>query len=144
MSQEGEREGALEAQDPAAAQRTVERKEKSWKKHGQGRGNRWLMLRDLLAILSIRPSSTTLIQDIMFLHKGLKRSTIREMLDQLERTRSIEQVQDASGPIKQWVWIATEGGVQFWIGSRKDIPATIAQVAWTLKSVSIFEEEDPR
>ena len=117
-----------------------EKREKNWKRKGRGNGNRWLMLRDLLAILSLRPMSTALAQDTMFLHRGLKRETVRTMLDQLERTRSIEQLKDASGPIAQWVWVATEGGVRFWIGSRKNIPASIALVANTLERVSIFEE----
>lgn len=117
-----------------------EKREKTWTRKGKGKGNRWLMLRDLCAILSLRPMSTMLCQDTMFLHRGLKRETVRNMLEQLERTRSIQQVQDATGSIKQWVWVATEGGVLFWIGSRKDIPASIARVAWTMKSVSGFEE----
>jgi len=110
-------------------------RELSWKRKGKGRGNRWLMLRDLLAILSLRPMSNNIVQDTMFLMRGLKRATIREMMDQLERTKSIEQLEDASGSIKLWVWVATEPGVHYWIGSRKDIPASIVQAAHTMQAV---------
>lgn len=139
VSQERERE--VDAVAVSAAEALAEeKKEKVWRNRGKGNGNRWLMLRDLLAILSLRPMSTMLAQDTMFLHKGLKRQTVRNMLEQLERTRSIRQVEDATGPIHQWVWVATEGGVHFWIGSRKAIPASIARVAWTMKPVNKYEE----
>ena len=121
------------------------RKLDKWKMIGKGRGNRWLMLRDLIAFLSLRPMSMTLIQDTMLLHKGLKRTTIREMIDQLMRTKSVEQIQDQTGPIMQWVYVATEGGVNYWLNSRKDIPASIAKAAWTMKSVDrsgVIENED--
>lgn len=114
-----------------------QRKDEKWKRSGKGKGNRWLMLRDLLAIISMRPMGVNLVMDTMFLHRGLKRNTIREMLDQLERTKSIEQVKDASGSMPFWVWVATDGGVQFWIGSRLSIPAHIVQVAHTLTSVPV-------
>jgi hypothetical protein len=141
MSHERERVGAeegieqqLDADSPASAQR----KEEKWKLSGKGKGNRWLMLRDLCAIISLRPMGMTLIQDTMFLHRGLKRATVREMVDQLERTKSIEQVKDiVSENMPFWVWVATAGGVQFWIGSRNRIPASIAKVAWTLTVVAI-------
>ena len=116
-----------------------QKRELKWKKSGGGRGNRWLMLRDLLSILSLRPMSNNLVQDTMLLMRGLKRSTVRDMLDQLERTKSIEQVEDASGPIRQWVWVATEGGVQYWIGSRGAIPASIAAAANTMRIVNVLE-----
>jgi len=118
-----------------------EKKEKKWKKTGKGKGLRWLLLRDLCAILSLRPMSLNLIQDTMLLHRGLKRSTVRDMIDQLERTKSIEQIQDSvTASMVYWVWISTEGGVRFWIGSRKDIPASIVQVATALKPVSVTGE----
>jgi len=126
----------LEIQSEAHSE---ERREKQWKKSGKGRGNRWLMLRDLLSILSMRPMNNNIVQDTMLLMRGLKRTTVRDMLEQLERTKSIEQLEDASGPIRQWVWVATEGGVQYWIGSRKAIPATIAQAAWTMRVVNVLE-----
>lgn len=113
------------------------RKEERWRKAGKGKGNRWLMLRDLLSILSLRPMSITLVQDTMFLHRGLKRATIREMLDQLDKTKSIEQVEDKTQILNQWVWVATPGGAAFWLpqGSRAAIPAFIVRVAYAMKSV---------
>lgn len=134
MSQERER-----VSEPVVNQAEIDqRREERWKKSGKGKGNRWLMLRDLLAIISMRPMGIGLIQDTMFLHRGLKRATIREMVDQLEKTKSIEQVKDtAFENIQLWVWIATKGGVQFWIGSRKHIPASIVRVAHTLSVVAV-------
>jgi len=140
MSDEREREAVGEAVS-AEQLRQEEKKEAQWLKSGKGKGNRWLMLRDLCSILSLRPMSTMMTQDTMLLHRGLKRETVRNMLEQLERTACIEQVRDATGPIAQWVWVATEGGVLYWIGSRNAIPASIAQVAWTLKSVNISGED---
>lgn len=130
-------ETGVRIDDPAVSLRAHERKMKTWKKTGQGKGNRWLMLRDLLAILSMRPMGINLVQDTMFLHRGLKRQTVRDMLDQLERTKSIEQIKDTTGTMPYWVWLATDGGVSFWLGSRSAIPAHIARVASTLTSVPI-------
>ena len=116
----------------------AQRKEERWKKAGKGKGNRWLMLRDLLAIISLRPMGINLVQDTMFLHRGLKRQTVRDMLDQLERTKSIEQIKDTTGSMHYWVWVATDGGVLFWIGSRKTIPASIVKVAHTMTTAPVL------
>ncbi len=140
MSDERERvdsEGVV-VEDPAVSLRAHERKWKRWKAAAKGKGNRWQMLRDLLAIISMRPMGINLVQDTMFLHRGLKRQTVRDMLDQLERTKSIEQIKDTTGQMPYWVWIATEGGVSFWLGSRAAIPASIVKVAHTMTAVPIF------
>lgn len=117
----------------------IQRKEERWKRTGKGRGNRWLMLRDLLAIVSLRPMSLMMIQDTMLAHRGLTRNKVRDFLDQLERARAIEQVEDNTGRLRRNVFIATEGGVSFWIHSRKDIPASIVQVAYLYTDANKLE-----
>lgn len=116
------------------------KKVKKWNQTGKGKGNRWLMLRDLLAVLSLRPMTMSIVQDTLFLMRGLKRSTVRDMIEQLERTKSVSQVRDVSENTPSWFWVATEEGVLYWIGSRKDIPATIVTAAHTIKSVNVLEE----
>ncbi|GAI62229.1 unnamed protein product [marine sediment metagenome] len=65
---------------------------------------------------------------------------MRDFLDQLESAKSIKIVLDNTGPREMHAFVATEGGVAFWLGSRKDIPVSIVQVAWIYKSVEAFEE----
>jgi len=78
-----------------------------------------------------------MIQDTMVLLRGLKHSKTMEMLTELERTSHLKQEKDEK--YKIFKWGATRPGVDFWVGSTKAIPASIAKVAFTLQRAEEFE-----
>lgn len=132
MTQERERENDVGGDVVEVMKES--QKELLWKKRGRGRGLRWLLLRDICAILSLRPMTIAEIQDTMTLHRGISRSKTREFLEVLESTRSVEQIQEEIRGLQSWMWRTTDQGIAFWLeGSRLVIPATIAKVAWTIK-----------
>lgn len=107
--------------------------ELQWRREGRGRGLRWQLLRDLVAACSLRWMTTQEVQDVMMRLRGLSWGKTRELLESLERTGDVHQEQHESRGV--WMWGATQTGVSFWLGSTKNIPAGIAQVALTTRSV---------
>jgi hypothetical protein len=108
-------------------------KELAWLKSGKGRGHRWLILRDLVALLAIKAMSIMMIQDCMLKLRGLTRRKVVELMDDLERARAIKQVSGDVNGVVLHGWAATENGVSYWLGSRTAIPAHIARVASTIQ-----------
>jgi hypothetical protein len=104
-------------------------REIAWKKTGKGRGNRWLMLRDIVAFLSCQWMNLTILQDVLMRHKGLSRSKVIEMLDQLQRSGDVTPVTGDLEGITVMGYAASDQGVTFWLGSRKNIPASIVREA---------------
>jgi len=64
--------------------------------------------------------------------RGTTRAKVREFLQDLERAKAIHQVTGSTRGVIVHGWAATEGGVRYWLGSRKDIPVRVAQVASTI------------
>lgn len=112
-------------------------KESGWKRRAKGRPMRWRILRDGVAILSLRWMSTTDFQICMRRLWAIKRSTAREILEELEEGFSIHQERDEKDQLYKWG--ATRQGVRFWIGKTENIPARIAQVALTIPNVNGLE-----
>lgn len=108
---------------------TEKEREIAWRRTGKGRGNRWLMLRDIMAFLSLQWMNLTILQDTMMRHKGLSRSKVIEMLEQLTRAGDVIPV---SGQLDGMVvsgFAASDKGVKYWIGKRTAIPVGLAEEA---------------
>jgi len=106
-----------------------------WNRVAKGRGNRWRMLRDVVAFLSIRPMTTPLIQNTMVMHKGISRNKTREFLEELDNTGSIRQQQATVDGIDAFFWASTDLGVRFWFKSRKNIPQKLRDTGTALKRI---------
>ena len=64
--------------------------------------------------------------------RGTTRGKVREFLEDLERAKAITQVTGNVRGVTVHGWAATDSGVRYWLGSRKDIPVRVAQVASTI------------
>lgn len=105
----------------------------AWDKSAKGRGNRWRMMRDVVATLSLRPLNLTQLQDAMMRLRGITRAKTHQMLGELERAGDVKPT---SGTISGEIimgYSATSKGVHFWLPKgRKTIPAGIVRVLPTL------------
>ena len=100
---------------------------------------RWRILRDAVAVLSLVWIDTSEFQIIMRRLYALKRTTSRDLLEELEEENAVKQEKDEkTGTYK---WGATRSGVKFWIGKMENIPASIAQVVGVSMNVNGFEED---
>nr|BAM15164.1 hypothetical protein [uncultured microorganism] len=106
---------------------------KAWKRRAKGRGMRWRILRDVVAVLSQAWMTTFQVQIALRRIWGVKNNTTRDMLEELETEKSV--FQERYGKEKTLKWGATESGVAFWIGKVENIPVSIAQVAEMSASV---------
>lgn len=107
-------------------------REIAWKKSAQGRGNRWQILRDVVALLSLKSMNMMMIQDCCLKLRGLTRHKVRELMEDLERAGALKQVTGNIKGVTVMGWSATEKGVVYWLGSRQAIPVRIAEVAATI------------
>lgn len=114
----------------------------AWDKSAKGRGNRWRMMRDVIAMFAIRPMNLTQAQDAMMRLRGITRRKTHQMIEELERALDIKPT---SGTLKGELvmgYTATEQAVHFWLGgSRLNIPAGIVRVLPTMTPVPKSEEE---
>lgn len=108
----------------------------AWEKNAKGRGNRWRMLRDIVALVATTPMTLMEIQDAMLSLKGLSRTKVRDMLDELSRPGFIRVTSWSMDSRPLQGWIASKKGVAFWIKDPEGIPATIALVAQTISYAS--------
>lgn len=112
-------------------------KERAWKRHGKGKGLRWQIQRDLVAILSRLALTSTQIQDCMVLTRGLSHKKTRELIDELKQTQAIEELKTHQG----YVIRASELGVSVYLrGNRRAIPVRVVQEALSLASARELEE----
>jgi len=111
-------------------------KVRAWKARAKGKPMRWRILRDIVAVLSQAWMSTFQVQIAMRRLYALKNKTTRDMLEELEMERAVEQAKDDKYPEKGFRWGSTRSGVEFWIGTTENIPATIVVVAGISASVS--------
>ncbi len=109
---------------------------RTWKKKAKGRPMRWRILRDVVACVSLAWMTTEQVQIAMSRLWALKNKTTRDILEELEQGRAVEQKKhDQRG----FMWGATEIGVAFWVGSKSAIPAITARVASDSAFVSGYE-----
>lgn len=102
----------------------------AWGRAAKGRGNRWRMLRDIVALTAVKPMNIMMLQDCMLKMKGLTRNKVRELVEDLERAQAVKQTSgDISGVGLVHGWVATDSGVAYWLKTRKAIPAGIVEVA---------------
>lgn len=114
-------------------------REIAWRKSAKGRGNRWQILRDVVALVSMNTLTNDQLQDAMLKLRGITRPKVNELIEDLNRAGALKQVAGTFGGIERWGWSATENGVKYWIGSRTDIPARIVEVASTTMLVYLSE-----
>lgn len=113
----------------------------SWDKSAKGRGNRWRMMRDVVAILSIRPLNLTQLQDALMRLRGITRQKTIQMLEELERAGDVKPVSGLVGGEVIAGYSSTDRGVHFWLeGTRKGIPVGVVRVLPTLTFVPKSEE----
>lgn len=115
---------------------TTEREiEIKWERSAKGRGNRWRMLRDIVALVTIAPMTLMEVQDAMLSLKGLSRSKVSDMLDELSRPVYIKVTSWTLDDHTQMGYVASKKGIHFWIKKAEAIPASIALVAQTISYV---------
>ena len=114
-------------------------KQLAWKKRGKGKGLRWQMLRDIVALLSRQASTSTQVADAMLLRRGMSHNRTNQMLQELESSMAIVQELDKK---IGYYWTAREMGVIVFLGSRKAIPAMVAREL--LPSENVRDDEEPR
>jgi len=117
----------------------------AWDKSAKGRGNRWRMMRDLVAVLAMRPLNLTQTQDALMRLRGITRAKTHQMMGELERAGDIKPT---SGTISGEIimgYSATSKGIHFWIPKgRKTIPAGIVRVLPTMLPVVKSDPQDPQ
>lgn len=107
-------------------------KELAWRK--TRRGLRWNLLRDLLAVCSLKWLTTSQVQDVMMTLHGITRSKTLSLLIELERPAYVHQERDEKD--KEYKWGATPKGVSSWLpmGTPAAIPAGIVQAVSIIAS----------
>ena len=114
-------------------------KVRAWKARAKGKPMRWRILRDIVAVLSQAWMSTFQVQIAMRRLYALKNKTTRDMLEELEMEKAVEQAKDDLHPELGFRWGSTREGVSFWIGKTENIPAPIVVVAGISASVNALE-----
>ena len=110
-------------------------KELKWKRHARGRGLRWQIQRDIACMLSQRPLTSMEIQDVMILKRGISHKKITELLGEMEQAGAVEQIREREA----YYWRTTEIGVTAYLGTRKAIPAKVAEELWMLSGARELE-----
>lgn len=122
----------LERELMGLSEREVEeQKVKAWNRRAKGRGNRWRMLRDLVAACAFYPLTTTEMEDLNLVRRGITHHVTYAMVLELERAQALQAFQEERGQY----WRATEHGVSLFLGSRKATPAGFVQEVLTFKNV---------
>ncbi|MBA7550289.1 hypothetical protein ES705_42799 [subsurface metagenome] len=109
-------------------------RELAWRK--SRRGLRWNLLRDVVAICSLKWMNTSEIQDVMMVIHGITRPKTLSLLHELERPEYVIQEKDDKD--MSYKWGATPKGVRAWfpMGQQASIPAGLVQVVETTKRVN--------
>lgn len=110
---------------------------RAWKRNAKGRGLRWQIMREIVAVGSRLALTTSQAQDTMSLRRGLSHKKCLELLGELERSKAMEQLMD---PKIGYYWVTTELGVLIYLaGKRQGIPVSVVAEAVTLNSVRELE-----
>lgn len=112
-------------------------KVRAWRRRAKGHPTRWRMLRDCVAVLSLKWMDTSEFQIAMRRIWALKNSTARDMLEELEQGGDVSQERDDKTAIYKWG--ATRQGVAFWVVKTDRIPAGIVEVVAITGSASESE-----
>lgn len=115
-------------------------REVAWRKSAKGRGNRWQILRDVVALVSMNTLTNNQIQDAMLKLRGITRPKVNELIEDLNRAGALKQVAGTFQGIERWGWSATENGVNYWLGKRTNIPVRIVEVASISTVAKLLEE----
>ena len=113
----------------------------AWDKSAHGKGNRWRMIRDIVAALAMRPLNLMQTQDAMMRLRGITRAKTHSMMMELQNAGDIKEVSGEMGGTPFSGWAATDRGVHFWLGSRVKIPAGILRVLPTMVTTPPPEPE---
>lgn len=105
---------------------------KAWKK--TGRSLRWNLLREVLAVISLRWLTLSQVQDIMVGLQGLTHGKTLTLLSELERAGYAQQARDDEDKI--WKYASTPRGAKWWLpkGDPGAIPAEIVEAVMTTDS----------
>ena len=106
----------------------------------RGRGLRWGILRDMVAVLSLAWMTTSEVQAVMTRLRGLTYRKTIELLDELQKEGSIVQEKDKKE--KRYKWGANKRGVLFWIKTVRAIPVWIAEAVSITRVVKALEEAE--
>lgn len=101
-----------------------------WAKAAKGKGLRWQMMREVLAISTIMPLQISYLKSIMTTMRGIKRNTTQDLLDELEQAGMIKQ--EVIPPMEGFCWIPTPLGQEMFQLAEDTIPAGIVQVVLTM------------
>ena len=107
-----------------------------WKRNAKGRGYRWILQRNLVCVLSLKPLTTTEVQAVMSLKHGMSNATSFKLMSELRHARALDQFLEAD---MGYFWRATDKGVGVYLGSRKAIPAGVAGELLSLASANELE-----
>lgn len=106
------------------------RKEEKWFHRAKGRGNRWRMLRDIIAMCAVQPFTTTEIEDTALLGRGITHTKTYGMIQELERSGALEPIVHEGKAF----WRSSERGVVSFLGMRKAIPARVVEAALIMRT----------
>ena len=95
-----------------------------WKKRGRGRGLRWQIQREIVALLSRKASNNTDVQAVMTMMRGISHKKTIELLRELEMAQCVTQEHDQR---MGYYWVATSLGVKVYLGDMTAIPLKIAE-----------------
>jgi len=102
---------------------------RAWKK--TGRSLRWNLLREIVAVVSLRWLTLSQVQDIMVGLQGLTHGKTLTLLSELERAEYVHQQRREDS--NQWMWGSTPKGAKWWLpkGTPASIPAGIVEAVET-------------
>jgi len=112
----------------------------SWQNRAKGRGVRWRMIRDVLAVVSSSWMTLFEVQDCLVRLWGLTRNKTREILEEMVSIGDVLVEKDEKFPHQLKYYLKPER-VNFWLGPQgiPGIPAGIVQVVELTKSASALE-----
>ncbi len=105
-------------------------REEKWFHRAKGRGNRWRMLRDIIAMCAVQPFTTTEVEDTALLGRGITHAKTYSMIQELERSGALEAITHEGKAF----WRSSERGVASFLVTRKAIPARTVEAALIMRT----------
>ena len=109
----------------------------AWKKIARGKGLRWQILREVVACCRLHWMTFEELSNVMMRLRGLTRSKLREMIQELQETGDLDHVLDKR--IGKWVFGATVQGAGFWINRTAGIPVGIVEAVSIMRRARALE-----
>ena len=116
---------------------TEREREGAWRQRGKGKGLRWHLQREILALLARKASNTTDVQSVMTMMRGISHKKTEELLRELQTAKCVVQEHDRH---LGYYWIATSRGVHVYLGNMTSIPVQVAEVLLSSENVNESEE----